>query len=51
MDLIEDFFAFEINLKGYKPGWHKVEPVERVCVKYNPKNNLPTHEDTIPNQK
>ena len=25
------------------------EPVERVYVKYDPKNNLPTHEATLPN--
>ena len=27
------------------------EPVERVYVKYDPKNNLPTHEGTLPNQR
>ena len=26
------------------------EPVERFYLKYDPKNNLPTHEDTLPNQ-
>ena len=33
----------ELNLKEDKPGWQKSEPVERVYVKYGPKNNLPTH--------
>ena len=40
----------ELNLKEDKPGWQKAEPVERVYVKYYPKNNLPTHEATLPNQ-
>ena len=38
----------KLNLKEDKPGWKKAEPVERVYVKYDPKNNLPTHEATIP---
>ena len=33
-----------------KPSWEKVEPIERVYVKYDPKSNLPTHEAIIPNQ-
>ena len=33
----------ELNLKEDKPGWQKAKPVERVYVKYDPKNNLPTH--------
>ena len=37
-------------MKEDKPGWQKAEPVERVYVKYDPKNNLPTHKATIPNQ-
>ena len=41
----------ELNLKEEKPGWQKAEPVERVYVKYDPKNNLPTHEATLPNQR
>ena len=41
----------EINLKEDKPGWKKVEPVERVYVKYEPNNNLPTHECTTPNHR
>ena len=46
-----EFFAFEINLKKEKQGWPKAEPVERVYVKYDPKNNLPTHGATISNQR
>ena len=38
-------------MKEDKPGWQKSKPVERVYVKYDPKNNLPTHEATIPNQR
>ena len=38
-------------MKEDKPGWQKAEPVERVNVKYEPKNNLPTHKATIPNQR
>ena len=41
----------ELNLKEDKPGWHKAKPVERVYIKYDPKNNLPTHESTLPNQR
>ena len=41
----------ELNLKEDKPVWHKNEPVERVSVKYDPKNNLRTNKDTIPNQR
>ena len=41
----------ELNLKEDKPGWQKAEPVERVYVKYDPKNNPPTHEATLPNQR
>ena len=37
-------------MKEDKPGWQKAEPVERVYVKYDPNNNLPTHKDNIPNQ-
>ena len=36
-------------MKEYKPGWKKDKPVERVYVKYDPNNNLPTHEATLPN--
>ena len=38
-------------MKEDKPGWQKAEPVERVYVKYDPKNNLSTHEANLPNQK
>ena len=41
----------ELNLKEEKPGWQKDEPVERVYVKYNPKNNPPTHEATLLNHR
>ena len=40
----------ELNLKDDKPGWQKTKPLVRVYVKYDPKNNLPTHEATLPNQ-
>ena len=43
-----DFYA-ELNLKEDKPGWNKFKPVERVYVKYEPKNNLTTHKATILN--
>ena len=38
-------------MKEEQPGWQKAEPVERVYVKYDPKNNLPTREATLPNQR
>ena len=41
----------ELNLNEDKPGWQKDEHVERVYVKYDPNNNLPNHEATIPNQR
>ena len=40
----------ELNLKEDKPGWQKAEPVERVYVKYVPKNKLPNHKSNLPNQ-
>ena len=46
----QDGYA-ELNLKEDRPGWQKAEPVERVYVKYVSKNNLPTHEATLPNQR
>ena len=46
----QDGYA-ELNLKEDKPGWQKAKPVGRVYVKYYPKNNLPTHEATLPNQR
>ena len=45
----QDGYA-ELNLNEDKPGWKKANTFERVYVKYDPKNNLPTHEATIPNQ-
>ena len=41
----------KLNLKKDKPCWQKAEPVERVYVKYDPKNNLPNHEAILPNQR
>ena len=38
-------------MKEDKPGWHKSEPVDRVYVKYYPKNNLPTNKTTVPSQR
>ena len=38
-------------MKEDNPGWQKAEPIERVYVKYEPKNNLPTDEATLPNQR
>ena len=46
----QDGYA-ELNLKEDKQGWQKAEHVERVYVKYDPKNNIPTHEATLPNQR
>ena len=46
----QDGYA-ELNLKEDKQGWQKAEPVERVYVKYDPNDNLTTHEATIPNQR
>ena len=40
----------ELNLKEDKTGSQKAEPVERVYVKYDPNNNLPTQKYTLPNQ-
>ena len=41
----------ELNLKEDKPGCQKDEPVERVYVKYDPKNNLPDHEYILLNKR
>ena len=38
-------------MKEDTPGWQEEEPTERVYIKYDPKNNLPTHADIIPNQR
>ena len=38
-------------MKEDKPGWQKAEPVERVYIKYDPNNNLPTLKDTLPNKR
>ena len=36
----EQYGYAELNLKEDKPGWQKAKPVDRVYVKYDPKNNL-----------
>ena len=41
----------ELNLKEDKQGWQKAELVERVYIKYEPKNNLQTHKGTLLNQR
>ena len=41
----------ELNLEEDKPGWQKAQPVERVYINYEPKNNLPNHEAVLPNQR
>ena len=46
----QDGYA-ELNLREDKPIWQKAKPVERLYVKYDPKNNIPTHEATLPNQR
>ena len=46
----QDGYA-ELNLKEDKTCWQKAKPVERVYVKYDLNNNLPNHEDTLPNQR
>ena len=38
-------------MKEDNPVWQKAEPVERVYVKYDPKNNLPTHEANLTNHR
>ena len=38
-------------MEEVKTWWQKVEPVERVYINYDPKNNLPTHEVILPNHK
>ena len=37
-------------MKEDDSGFQKAEPVEGVYVNYHPKDNLPTHEATLPNQ-
>ena len=41
----------KLDLKEDKTDWQKAETVERVYVKYDQKNNLPTHNATLPNQR
>ena len=40
----------EPNLKEDKLSWQKTKIVQKFQVKYEPKNNLPTHEAILPNQ-
>ena len=46
----QDDYA-ELNLKEGKPGWQNSEPVERVYVNHDTKNNIPTQKYTFPNQR
>ena len=41
----------ELDLEENKTGWQKAESVERFYIKYDPKNNLPIYEATIPNKR
>ena len=38
-------------MKDNKPGWQKDEPIDRVYIKYNSNNNLPTHEAILHNKR
>ena len=40
-----------LNLKDYKPGWHKAEPLEGLYIKYNPNNILRIHECVLHNHR
>ena len=40
----------ELNFNENNLVWQKYKPVERVYIKYYPKNNLPTHNVIVPNQ-
>ena len=40
----------EIILTEYKPFWNKINPVERVYIKYEPNKTLPTHKALMHNQ-
>ena len=41
----------ELNLKEDNPGWQKAEPIEKVYIKNERKENLTTHEANLPNQR
>ena len=41
----------EINLKDNYPGWQKPGHLKRLYIKYDPKNNLPTHKFTLTNHR
>ena len=38
-------------MKEDNPFWKKAVPVDRVYVKYDPKNNLPTNKSTLSNKR
>ena len=40
----------EINLTEYRPVWNKINPVERVYIKYESNKTLPNHKNIIHNQ-
>ena len=46
----EDDSYEDLNLKEENTDWNKEKLVERVHIKYEPNNNLPTHENLITNQ-
>ena len=46
----DNYRYVEINLTEYKPVWHKLNPVERVYIRYESNKNLPTHKSLIHNQ-
>ena len=45
----QDGYA-ELNFKEENPDWKKAEPVQRVYIKYDPNENLPTYKDTLNKQ-
>ena len=47
----ENYIYVELKLKEEKIGWKKVEPMERVYINYHPKNNLPTLEAPLHDQR
>ena len=47
----EHYYYEELKLREENPGWYKAEPVERVYINYEPKNNLTNNEAILPNQR
>ena len=41
----------KLSLKEENTGLHKAKPMERVSIKYDPKNNLLTYKGILPNQR